>query len=104
MRTERQKRAFDEVKKMRLGMDVYHSPYSFEATHAGYTHWWQKIYRGYSEAFWPCSPWWREYIRCIVRIYTAHARTAETFSLPRSSYTLVAKKIKAKLVVHLTNN
>ena len=68
LRTERQQQAIEEVRAMRRGIGIYQSPYSLEATMEGQMPWSNKMYRGYAEALWPCAPWWREFIRCVVRI------------------------------------
>jgi len=67
MRTERQQQAINEVKAFRKGITHGDSPYSIEATAAGTMPWWHKMHYGYVNARWPCSPWWREFIRCVVR-------------------------------------
>jgi len=70
MRTEQQKQAIAEVKALRRAIRVRDSPYSLEATAGGPMPWWHKIGHSYAEAQWPCSPWWKEYIRCVVRTRT----------------------------------
>ena len=83
LRTEQQKRAMREIELNRRGFAIYHSPYSIESTADGPLTWANKMYRGYMEARWPCSPWWREFIRCVVRI-----RLVRDLSPVRRFYTL----------------